>query len=60
MRFLVPLVLSLARRAKGVVVFCGDAELFSNASLGTTGTVPDETLKRLYRVVFDLFKRTTP
>lgn len=48
-------VLARKREARGVVLFSGDAELFANASLGTTAAMPDETQKRLYRVVFDLF-----
>jgi len=50
-------VLALAREGNGTVIFSADAELFSNACLGTTGTVPDETRKRLYGVIFDLFRR---
>lgn len=50
-------VLSLKREGDGAVIFCGDAELLSNSCLGTTGAVPDETQKRLYSVVFDLFRQ---
>jgi hypothetical protein len=49
-------VLSLKRTGKGAVIFSGDAELFANASLGAVSQVPDETLKRLYHVVFQLFR----
>ncbi len=49
-------VLSLKRAGKGTVIFSGDAELFANASLGVVSQVPDETLKRLYEVIFRLLR----
>ncbi len=49
-------VLSMKRIGKGAVIFSGDAELFANASLGVVNQVPDETLKRLYQIVFQLFR----
>ena len=49
--------LATARVGNGAVVFSGDAELFANSSLGTTSTVPDKTQKRLYRVIFELFRQ---
>jgi len=50
-------VLALKRVGKGAVICSGDAELFSNASLGTVSQVPDETLKRLYQQVYQLFRQ---
>ncbi len=49
--------LATARVGKGTVVFSGDAQLFANLSLGTTSTIPDEMQKRLYRVIFELFRQ---
>ena len=53
-------VLCSKREGKGTVIVAGDAELFANASLGTTATVPDENQRRLYRVIFDLFRLVQP
>jgi hypothetical protein len=50
-------VLSLKAAGNGTVIFSADAELFSNASLGSTGTMPNEMQMRLYRVIFDLFRQ---
>ncbi len=49
-------VLSLKRVGKGKVIFSGDAELFANSSLGVVSQVPDQTQKRLYQVVFQLWR----
>jgi hypothetical protein len=53
-------VLSIKRAGKGAVIFSGDAALFANASLGTVSQVPSETVKRLYEVIFRLFRQVDP
>ena len=49
-------LLAIQRQGKGAVIFSADAELFSNSSLGSTGTMPNEMQRRLYELIFTLFR----
>jgi hypothetical protein len=53
-------VLATMRAGKGAVIFSGDAELFANATLGVVSQVPDETQRRLYDLIFQLFRQAGP
>lgn len=50
-------LLAIKRTGKGAIIAAASAGLVSDASLGTTSTVPTAQQKRLYRVVFDALRQ---
>ncbi len=50
-------IVALKRCGKGTVVFGGDPQCLSGESLGTVNQVPDPEQRRLYEVVFNMFRQ---
>jgi hypothetical protein len=42
---------------EGKVVACGASYLFSSEFMGTTGAIPNDFQKRVYRAEYDLFEK---
>jgi len=53
-------VLAFKRSGTGIVLAMADARLFANSSLGPSSTVPDERQRRLYEVVYRVFRQADP
>jgi hypothetical protein len=49
-------VLATKRHGKGAVIVSGNSELFAASSLGTVNRIPDKAQRRLYDIIFRIFR----